>query len=136
MSYNLSLYRFSDGELARPDMDAVRAVLSPARAEPEKVSDGATEFWIRAADGSEAEVGVFERFISVENPQAGDVWKIVVELTDQLGAGILVPNGTFLCPEDMRAHLPEGMERDSSFIPAITLEAIERVAGPFMDPLT
>ncbi|MGC9377599.1 hypothetical protein [Streptomyces sp. MH13] len=135
MSYNLSLYSFSDGELARPDMDAVRAVLSPARAEPE-VSDGTTEFWIRAADGSEAEVGVSERFISVENPQAGDVWKIVVELTAQLGAGILVPNGTFLCPEDMRAHLPEGMERDSSFVPAITLEAIERVAGPFMDPLT
>ncbi|WP_217142618.1 hypothetical protein [Streptomyces sp. AC627_RSS907] len=136
MSYNLSLYRFSDGELAEPDMDVVRAVLSPVRAGPEKVSDGATEYWIRAADGSEAEVGVYERVISVENPQAGDVWKIVIELTDQLGAGILIPNGTFLCQEEMRAHLPEGMENDSVFVPAITLGAFERAAGPFMDPLT
>ncbi|MGC9497183.1 hypothetical protein [Streptomyces sp. WG7] len=136
MSYSLGLYRFSDGELTRPDMDVVRAVLSPVRAGPEKVSDGATEYWIRAADGSEAEVGVFGHFISVESPQSGDVWKIVVELTDQLGAGILIPDGTFLCREDMRAHLPGGMENDSFFAPAITLEALERTAGPFRDPLT
>ncbi|MEV5433357.1 hypothetical protein [Streptomyces sp. NPDC052701] len=136
MSYNLSLYRFSHGEPAEPDMDVVRAVLSPFRAADEKTGDGATEYWIRAADGSEAEVGVFERLVSVENPQAGDVWKIIIELADRLGAGILVPDGTFLCPEDMRTHLPEGMEDDSVLVPQITLEAFENAAGPFKHPLT
>ncbi|ANB06216.1 hypothetical protein SAM40697_2256 [Streptomyces ambofaciens] len=135
MSYSLSLYRFSDGELAPPDLDAVRAVLSSVRAGP-KTGDGATEHWIRAADSSEAEVGVFDNFVSVENPQAGDVWKIIIELTDRLGAGILLPSGAFLCPEGMRAHLPEGMEDDAAFVPAITLAAFERAAGPFTEPLT
>ncbi|MFH8441351.1 hypothetical protein ACH4D3_08990 [Streptomyces sp. NPDC018026] len=89
MSYHLGLYRFADGEPAEPDPDAVRAVLPPVRAGPEKDADGTTEYWIRAADGSEAEIGVFAEFISVERPQVGDVWKIIIELTDQLRAGIL-----------------------------------------------
>jgi hypothetical protein len=136
MSYSLGLYRFADGELAGLDTDVVRAVLSPFRAAPEKVSDDGGEFWIRASDGSEAEVGVHERFIGVERPQAGDVWKVVIELADRLGAGILIPDGTFLCHEGMRAHLPEGMEDDAVFVPEITLEAFEGVAGPFRCPLT
>ncbi|MGZ3115286.1 hypothetical protein [Streptomyces sp. H62] len=136
MSYSLSLYSFSDGELGAPDLQVVRAVLSPVCAGAEKAGDGTTDYWIRAADGSEAEVGVFDNFVSVENPQAGDVWKIIVELTDRLGAGILLPSGAFLCPEGMRAHLPEGMEEDSVFVPAITLSAFERAAGPFTEPLT
>ncbi|MGI5377541.1 hypothetical protein ACQEV2_25525 [Streptomyces sp. CA-251387] len=74
--------------------------------------------------------------IGVERPQVGDVWKVIVELADRLGAGILIPHGTFLCREDMRAHLPEGMENDSVFVPEINLEVFERVAGPFVYPLT
>jgi hypothetical protein len=136
MSYTLSLYRFSDAEPAAPDPDVVRALLSPLLAAPEKVSDHGVEFWIRAADGSEAEVGVHEHFVGVERPQAGDVWKTVIELANRLGAGILVPGGTFLCREDMRAHLPEGMADDSVFVPELTLEAFESVAGPFRYPLT
>ncbi|MEV5338475.1 hypothetical protein AB0K93_08305 [Streptomyces sp. NPDC052676] len=136
MSYSLSLYRFVDGEPAEPDMDVVRTVLSPFNAAPEKVSADGVEFWIRATDGSEAEVGVYERFISVERPQVGDVWKVVVDLAARLGAGILIPDGTFLCHEGMRAHLPEGMEDDAVFVPEITLDAFESVAGPFRYPLT
>ncbi|AXL88420.1 hypothetical protein C4J65_08820 [Streptomyces sp. CB09001] len=129
MSYHLSLYSFMNGELTTPDVSTVQAVLSPVRVGQVGTSGGSTEYWIRATDGSEAEVGVHEEFISVENPQSGDVWKIVTELTDRLGAGILIPNGVFLCPENMRAHLPEGMEDDSVFVPAITLAAFERAAG-------
>lgn len=135
MSYSLSFYSFSQGDLAEPDMDVVRSVLSPHAAAPGKTTDGDTEFWIRAADGSEAEVNVFESVIGVERPQVGDVWKIIIELADRLGAGILIPNGTFLCREDMRPHLPEGMEEDSVFVSEITLEAFERVAGPFKHSL-
>jgi len=135
MGYHLGLYKFLDGEPAEPDLDVVRAVLSPVRAGQEK-GDDATEYWIRAADGSEVEIGVFAEFISVVRPQVGDVWKIIIELVDRLRAGILIPDGTFLCPEDMRAHLPEGMESSSVFVPAVTLAAFEHAAGPFMDPLT
>jgi hypothetical protein len=135
MSYHLGLYKFTNGELTTPDVNTVQAVLSPVRAGRGGTSDGSTEYWIRATDGSEAEVGVHEDFISVENPQAGDVWKIVIELTDRLGAGVLIPDGAFLCPEDMRTHLPEGMEDDSVFVPSITLAAFERAAGPFTHPL-
>lgn len=136
MSYNLSLYRFSGGALVEPDMNVVRTVLSPVHAEPLKVGSDDTEFWIRAADGSEVEIGVFPQFISVERPQVGDVWKTIIELADRLRAGILIPDGTFLCPEDMRTHLPDGMEDGAVFVPTITLAVFERVAGPFMDPLT
>ncbi len=136
MSYSLSFYRFSEGEVTEPDMAEVRAVLAPYDTVSGDMADGATEFCIRAADGSEAEVNVFDGIIGVERPQAGDIWKIIIELADRLGSGILIPDGTFLCREDMRAHLPEGMESDSVFVPEITLQAFERVAGPFRHPLT
>ncbi|MGW3284437.1 hypothetical protein ACWDR3_07330 [Streptomyces sp. NPDC001002] len=136
MSYSLSIYSFVNGEAARPDMDAVRAVLSPYAVVPEKVNgDGDdTEFWIRAGDGSEVEIFIAEYDIGVHRPQVGDVWKIIIELADRVGA-IFIPNGTFLCREEMRGHLPEGMEDGSVFVPAITLEAFEGVAGPFNYPL-
>ncbi|MGW1755845.1 hypothetical protein [Streptomyces mirabilis] len=136
MSYSLSLYGFLDGEPAEPDMDVVRAVLSPCDAAPEKAAESDREFWIRAADGSEAEVFVFDGGIGVERPQTGDVWKIIIELADRLGAGILIPDGTLLCREDMRGHLPGGLESDAVFVPEITLEVFERAAGPFSPPLT
>ncbi|MFD7608986.1 hypothetical protein ACFWAN_53275 [Streptomyces mirabilis] len=105
MSYSLGFYRFLDGEPAKPDMDVVRAVLSPCDAAPEKAAEDDTEFWIRAADGSEAEVFVFDSGIGVERPQAGDVWKIIIELADRLGAAIVIPDGTLLCRKPWRAML-------------------------------
>lgn len=136
MSYSLSLVRFSNGEPAPPDMDVVRAVLSPFRAAAERTTEDSTEFWIRATDGSEAEVSVGSTAIGVERPQRGEVWKIVIELADRVGAGILIPDGTFLCQESMRAHLPDGMAEDSVFLPEITPDAFEGAAGPFTRPLT
>jgi hypothetical protein len=136
MSYGLSLYTFLDGEPVLPDMDMVRALLSPHQAAPETATDSGTQFWIRAADGSEVEVDVADRVIGVERPQAGDVWKIVIELADRVCGAILVPTGAFLCREDMRPHLPQGLEEDAVFVPEITLDVFERVAGPFQYPLT
>ncbi|MGW1213537.1 hypothetical protein ACWD5F_28355 [Streptomyces sp. NPDC002499] len=123
-----------NGEVTRPDMDAIRALLAPYVAEPEKTGGDDTEFWIRAKDGSEVEIFVADWDIGVHRPQVGDVWKVIIELADRVGA-LLLPDGTFLCREEMRGHLPEGMEGDSVFVPAITLEAFERVAGPFNYPL-
>jgi hypothetical protein len=81
-------------------------------------------------------VAVFESVICVERQQVGDVWKIITELADRVGAGVLIPDGTFLCREEMRSHLPKGMENHSIFVPEISLEAFERIAGPFNYPLT
>ncbi|MEV6795789.1 hypothetical protein AB0M87_28215 [Streptomyces sp. NPDC051320] len=136
MSYSLSLYKFEHGEPVQPDMEVVRAILSPYYAAPEKATGDDAAFWIRAADGSEVEVDVVDRVIGIERPQVGNVWKIIVELADRVSGTILIPNGTFLCREDMRAHLPEGVENDSIFVPQITLEAFEMIAGPLNHPLT
>ncbi|WCN01113.1 hypothetical protein [Streptomyces sp. M92] len=136
MGYSLGLYRFSDGELADFDMDLVRAVLSAVAAVPEGVIDSATEYWIRATDGSEAEVSVSGGLISVIRPEAGAVWKTVVELADRLRAAILLPDGRLLCRAEMRGQLPEGMEHDAVLVPETTLAAFERAAGPFRHPLT
>ncbi|MFD8932053.1 hypothetical protein [Streptomyces mirabilis] len=38
--------------------------------------------------------------------------------------------------EPVRGHLPEGLESDAVFVPEITLEVFERVAGPFSPSLT
>ncbi|MCQ4202960.1 hypothetical protein M4J06_000259 [Streptomyces coelicoflavus] len=134
MAHSLGLYAFSDGELSEFDLDAVRAILSPVAAGPEGVTDGATEYWIRAADGSEAEVSVSDGLICVIRPQAGAVWQIVVEPADRLRAAILLPDGTLLCREEIRGHLPEGMEDDAVLVPEVTLAVFERVAGPFARP--
>ncbi|MFE5395452.1 hypothetical protein ACFQ9U_12875 [Streptomyces sp. NPDC056568] len=72
----------------------------------------------------------------MERPRAGAVWKTVIELADRLGAGMLLPDGTFVCREEMRTHLPEGLERGAVFLPGITLASCESAAGPFTHPLT
>ncbi|WP_316755409.1 hypothetical protein [Streptomyces herbicida] len=136
MSYSLSVYKFVNGEPVRPDMNVVRDILSPYLAVPEELTGDDAQFWIRAVDGSEVEVDVVDCVIGVERPQTGKVWKIIIELANRAGGVILTPNGTFLCRENMREHLPEGMANDSVFVPEITLEAFERVAGPFRHPLS
>ncbi|MEV0262284.1 hypothetical protein AB0I49_13165 [Streptomyces sp. NPDC050617] len=136
MSYSLGLYRFVDGELAESDADIVRTVLTPYEAAPATVSADGMEYWIRAADGSETEVSLCDKLIVIERPQVGDVWKVIIELADQLGMGILIPDGAFLCREEMRAHLPEGMENCTVLVPEITLGIFEEAAGPFKHPLT
>ncbi|MET9535029.1 hypothetical protein ABZY02_31450 [Streptomyces sp. NPDC006649] len=88
-----------------------------------------SEFWILAADGSEVEVDVSGCVIGIERPEVGKVWEIIIELADRVSGTVFLPSGTFLCREDVRAQLPEGMESDSVFVQEITLEAFESVAG-------
>ncbi|MFE5603281.1 hypothetical protein ACFQ8O_29330 [Streptomyces coelicoflavus] len=64
------------------------------------------------------------------------MWKIIIELADRLRAAVLLPDGTLLCREETRGHLPEGMEDDAVLVPEITPAAFERAAGPFTHPLT
>lgn len=127
MSYSLGMYKFVDGELALPDMDVVRTVLAPYVAAPEKSTVEGIDFWIRAADGGEAELSVLDNMIGVDRPALGEIRGIIAELADRLGAGVLTPRGTFLFREDSRAHFPDGMENDSVFVPEITRKALEAV---------
>ena len=127
MSYGLGIYRFVDGELSPPDMDIVRAVLAPYDAASERTTADDTDFWIRAADGGEADLSVFDNIIGVDRPAPGEIRGVIAELADRLGAGILTPRGTILCREDGRGHLPEGLEKDAVFVSKITREALEAV---------
>lgn len=127
MSYGLGLYKFVDGELVPPDMDVVRAVLAPYDAAPGKSTTDDLEFWIRTGDGGEAELSMFDNMIGVERPSLGQIRDIIAELADRIGAGVLTPRGVFVFREDSRGHLPEGMEKDSVFVPEITREALEDV---------
>ncbi|WP_232838770.1 hypothetical protein [Streptomyces geranii] len=120
------MYKFVDGEITPPDMDVVRAIVAPYDAAPEKAAN-ALDFWIRAADGGEAELSVADNVIGVDRPALGEIRGIIAELANRLGAGILTPRGTFLFREDSRAHLPEGLGDDAIFVPEITRETLEAV---------
>ncbi|MFD4139413.1 hypothetical protein [Streptomyces sp. NPDC058572] len=123
MSYSLGIHQFADGEPVQPDMDVVQEVLAPYDAAPEKPRTD--EFWIRAADGGEAELFVSDDVIAVERPALGEIRGIIAELADRLGAVILTPRGTLLCREDSRAHLPTGLEDAAVFVAGITREALD-----------
>ncbi|MET9498597.1 hypothetical protein [Streptomyces sp. NPDC006552] len=136
MSFGLTLYRFSGGELAGLSADAIRDFLARHSDLRTGVSTGPEEFRIRAHDGSEAELSLCDGVLAVERPQAGAVWDVLIGLVTHIGAGILLPDGAFLCPEGMRGELPDGMADDAAVcVPEITLDAVERIAGPFVKPL-
>jgi len=130
MSYSPSIYKFADGgEMPVPlDMDLVRAVLEPHDVGNPQLTvgeDGGLQFWIRASDGSEAEISADETGILVERPHAGGVFAIVAELVSRLGAVIIDPSrGRAVCREAEYAHLPSGMKEDAVVI-EMTGEAVE-----------
>ncbi|MGW0210950.1 hypothetical protein ACWDZ8_36050 [Streptomyces sp. NPDC003233] len=127
MSYGLGIHTFVNGEPVAPDLAVVREILAPYAA----VAAGAEgrDFWIRAADGGEAEVFVDDLVIAVDRPHLGEIIGVIAELADRLGAVVEPGNGTLLCREDRRADLPEGLEEDCTFVPRITREAVMAVAA-------
>ncbi|MEV7241468.1 hypothetical protein AB0N92_09485 [Streptomyces sp. NPDC093248] len=125
MSYGLGIHIFVDGEPVQPDLDAVRELLAPFEAAPEKEKISARDFWIRAADGGEAEVSVDDYVIAVERPHRGEILSIVAMLANRLGGVIEPGNGTLLCCEVSRDHLPDGLATQCTFLPEFTREAIE-----------
>ncbi|WP_188272742.1 hypothetical protein [Streptomyces sp. CBMA152] len=86
----MGIHKFVNGEPVPPDLNMVFEVLAPYDAAPERATGNPRNFWIRAADGSEAEVFVDDAVITVERPQGGDVFRIVAELADRLGAAARV----------------------------------------------
>ncbi|OAR26729.1 hypothetical protein A8W25_31090 [Streptomyces sp. ERV7] len=125
MSRSVGIHTFVNGEPGQADLDVMREVLAPYDAAPENTTASTRDFLIRAADGGEAEVFVDDAVIAVERPQAGEVLGIIAKLADRLRGVIEPGNGTLLCREDSRAHLPEGLEDSCVFTPTITREALE-----------
>ncbi|MFF7383507.1 MULTISPECIES: hypothetical protein [Streptomyces] len=120
MSYSLSLRTFVEGsDVPVPlDMDVVRSVLGPYETGDPALTvmeDGWLQFWVRASDGSEAEIFADGSSVLVERPQSGTgVFGIIAELAARLRAVVIDPNnGVFLCDEETYAQLPVAMREDS-----------------------
>ncbi|MFF7313036.1 hypothetical protein [Streptomyces sp. NPDC008137] len=122
MGYSPSIYKFVDGGdvPVPPDLDVVRAVLEPHDVGDPRLTvaeDGSLRFWIRASDGSEAEISADETGLLVERPHAGGVFAIVAELVSRLGAVVVDPTtGRIVCREEERSQLPAGMQDDAVII--------------------
>ncbi|MEV7130940.1 hypothetical protein [Streptomyces sp. NPDC093260] len=137
MSYSPSIYKFVEGcDAPVPlDLKVIQAVLSPYDVgDPDLtvMEDGGLEYWVRAADGSEAEIFVDQTGIQVERPHSGPgVFAIVAELAARLAAVIFDPSrGTFFCGSEAHAHLPADIRHEAVLID-MTGEAVEAaLIGP------
>ncbi|MER5382062.1 hypothetical protein ABT040_17565 [Streptomyces sp. NPDC002688] len=136
MGWSPSVHKFVGGGEAPVslDLELVRAVLEPHDVGDPQLTvgeDGSLGFWIRASDGSEAEVFVDEYGITVHRPQAGGVFGIVAELVSRLGAVIIDPgSGRVVCRQEQHADLPPEMQHGAIVI-EMTAEAVETaLTGP------
>ncbi|MFF4485524.1 hypothetical protein ACFY0F_03370 [Streptomyces sp. NPDC001544] len=116
-------------------MDVVRAVLSPYDVGDPNLTvldGGRMQYWVRAADGSAAEIFVDETGILVERPHSGPgVFAIVAELAARLEAVIFDPSeGLFVCGAEAHARLPTDM-REKALVIEMTGDAVEAaLIGP------
>ncbi|MGW7496380.1 hypothetical protein ACWGKA_19035 [Streptomyces luteogriseus] len=122
MGYSPSILKFAEGaDVPVPlDPELVRAVLEPHDVGDPRLrfdSDGDLQFWIRAGDGSEAEIFAGDTGILVERPHSGGVFGIVAELVSRLGAVAVDPSGgRIVCRAEEYAHLPVSMRGDAVVI--------------------
>ncbi|MBZ9640200.1 hypothetical protein [Streptomyces sp. PSKA30] len=130
MGWSPLIYKFVDGdeEPVLLDMALVRAVLEPHDVGDPQLTvgeDGGLGFWVRASDGSEAEIFAGGQGIEVHRPHAGGVWGIVAELVSRLGAVVIDPSrGGVVCRAEEHAHLPAAMQDDATVI-EMTGEVLE-----------
>ncbi|MFJ2725231.1 hypothetical protein [Streptomyces collinus] len=137
MSYSPSIYKFVEGSDAPVplDMEVVRSVLTPYDVgDPDRTAteDGGLQYWVRAADGSEAEIFVDRASILVERPHSGPgVFAIVAELAARLAAVIFDPSqGTFFCGPEAHAHLPADMRQEAVLIDMTGEAVADALIGP------
>jgi hypothetical protein len=130
------IFKFVDGgeTPVRLDPALIRAVLEPHDVGDPRLTvdgDGSLQFWVRASDGSEAEIFADAQGIAVHRPHAGGVWDIVAELVSRLGAVVIDPSrGGVVCRVEERAHLPEDLRADATVI-EMTGEVLEAtLIGP------
>jgi hypothetical protein len=130
------IFKFVDGGETPVllDLALVRAVLEPHDVGDPQLTvgeDGNLAFWIRALDGSEAEIFADQQGIEVHRPHAGGVFGIVAQLVSRLGAVVIDPSRAgVVCRAEEHPHLPAGMQDDAIVI-EMTGEALETaLTGP------
>ncbi|MFE0631804.1 hypothetical protein ACFW3D_33240 [Streptomyces sp. NPDC058864] len=109
------------------DLAVVRAVLEPHHVgDPRLIVRAAAEleFFVRAADGSEAEIFAGGRDTMVSRPHAGEVFGIIAELISRLGAVLLDPAGGAVCRAEDYAHLPADMRDGTVVVAEMTGETL------------
>ncbi|MGX1270641.1 CbrC family protein [Streptomyces phaeoluteigriseus] len=131
MGSSIHVYKFRDGEVVPLDRAQVREVLRPYA--PYEVPEGEPVEWVRAADGSEADVGV-DHGVTFSRPGPG-VLGIVAELVRRTGAAVLLPGSdrpAIVTSESDRPHLPSELRADTVVIPppSMTGSAIGLVINP------
>ncbi|MFF4355374.1 hypothetical protein [Streptomyces sp. NPDC001604] len=136
MSYQVWIYKFvKQREDPVPlDKEMVRDILGPHDSGATGLTvdeEGNLQFWVRAADGSSADVTVDEYCISFDRPTRSDnssgtgAFSIVAEVAIKLGAVILdLSNGRTVCRDEEYAHLPPKM-RDDAVVIEMMGEAVE-----------
>ncbi|MFF7236763.1 hypothetical protein [Streptomyces collinus] len=137
MSYSPSVHKFAEGSDAPValDMEVVRSVLTRYDlGDPDRTTteDGSLQYWVTAADGSEAEIFVDRTSILVERPHSGPgVFAIVAELAARLAAVIFDPSrGTFFCGPEAHAHLPADMRQEAVVIDMTGEAVAAALIGP------
>ncbi|MFI0090909.1 CbrC family protein [Streptomyces bobili] len=131
MGSAIHVYGFRDGEVVQLDRASVREVLR--RYAPYEVAEGEPVEWVRAADGSEADVDVGHGVV-FGRPGPG-VLDIIAELARRTGAAVLLLDGdrsVIVTSDSDRLHLPPDLRTNVFVIPppALTGRAISLVVNP------
>ncbi|MEU8692471.1 CbrC family protein [Streptomyces sp. NPDC048665] len=134
MGSGIYVHAFRDGDVVPMDAAAVREVLVPYA--PYDVPDGEPVEWVRAADGTDADV-YLHLGVSFDRPGPG-VLDIVAELARRTGAAIVLlgdPTVIVTSEDDVR-QLPEDLRARAVVVPpaALTGQAIEQVVNPRPEP--
>lgn len=122
MSYSIFLQRFVQGEPAPLDEAATLEVLRPFI-----VAQDSTSIFIRAQDGSEADIYRDSSGLMIDRPEWGGIFDIVAEMINRLEVVLLLPGGpTILRSEADRSHLPNEFQ-DDAIVVELSGSAIQRV---------
>ncbi|MFD5265411.1 CbrC family protein [Streptomyces sp. NPDC058335] len=135
MGSSVYVYKFRDGDVVPLDGAQVREVLVPYA--PYEVPEGEPVEWVRAADGSEADVSV-DHGVAFNRPGPG-VLDVIAELTRRTGATVLLlsaDGSAIVTSESDRLHLPPDLQANAVVVPppAMTGRAIGLVVNPRPEP--
>lgn len=134
MGSGIYVHMFRDGDVVPMDASVVREVLGPYA--PYDLPDDEPVEWVRAADGSDAEVYTGDG-VYFDRPGPG-VLDTIAGLARRTGAAILLlsePTAVVAGEEGLR-HLSEDLRAQAVVVPPalLTGQAIAQVLGPRPEP--
>ncbi|MGY4995124.1 CbrC family protein [Streptomyces sp. 900105245] len=135
MGFAIRVHKFREGDIVPVDASVVREVLEPYA--PYDVPDGEAVEWVRAADGSEADV-YLDHGVTFDRPGPGVLYPIA-EVARRTRAAVLLlgdPAAAIVTCEEDRAHLPEDLRGTAVVAPSsvLTGATIQQVIRPLPEP--